>query len=95
MEWNEQKLEELTELAKLQFKIEDIEILLEMPENTLHQELQKKAGKVYLAFKKGVLTAQMMLKSMNYMLAENGSANGLASVKADMLGVKDEYNLYE
>ncbi len=93
--WTDKVLEELEELAKLQFSIYDMEILLEIPENSLHLELLKKEGKVYRRFRKGMLTAQMMVRDMDYMLAENGSATGLAATKANILGAKNEYGLYE
>jgi len=92
--WTDELLDELEELAKLQFSISDIEILLKLPENALHLELQKK-GKVHRKFKKGMLTAQMMVRDMEYNLAENGSATGLAATKANILGAKNEYELYE
>lgn len=93
--WTDELLDELEELAKLQFSIAEIEIMLELPENALHLSLQDKKSKVYRKFRKGMLTAQMMVRDMEYNLAENGSATGLAATKANILGAKNEYELYE
>ena len=73
MQLSEEELKQITKLAKLSFKPDEIEIIMEFEIMSLSEQLDNPNSKAYKAFHSGRLTAEYELRKSIAQSAENGS----------------------
>lgn len=90
MTYSEKELQQIERLASIYMPISDIAIILDIPAETLREDISSRSSEVGKAYRRGKASSKVKLRSQEMMLAQVGSPLALENAAKNLLDMEDD-----
>lgn len=90
MNYSESELNQVEKLSSLYMKISDIAVILNIPADTLRNDINDRSTEVSKAYRKGKIASKLELHKQEMQLARVGSPLALENMRNNLLDMEDD-----
>lgn len=90
MNYSHEELKQIEEWAEIYLSISDMAVLLDIPAETLREDIRQRQSEVAKAYRKGKIKSKIQLKQQEMNLAKIGSPLALDNTRRSLLDMEDD-----
>ncbi len=90
MRYSDQELKKIEEWAQIYLPVSDMAVILDVPPETLREDIRDKTSPAYKAYHRGKVFSKVQLRTQEMKLARIGSPLALDNTRKNLLDMEDD-----